>query len=125
MHAHSHIHHTRAHTHTHTHTHTLCSPWDIRECLFPQCVLARIPFPKYATKWIDVRKLFASFYQMKSGNLAKMLEYLGMAFEGRQHCGLHDTRNIKRVLVQIIKDGCVLKYNRFMPEDALSHFAKR
>ena len=109
----------------HTHIHTLCSPWDIRECLFPQCVLARIPFPKYATKWIDVRKLFASFYQMKSGNLAKMLEYLGMAFEGRQHCGLHDTRNIKRVLVQIIKDGCVLKYNRFMPEDALSHFAKR
>lgn len=88
-------------------------------------MLAQVPFPKYATKWIDARKLFASFYQMKSGNLAKMLEYLGMRFEGREHCGLHDTRNIQRVLVQMIKDGCVLKYNRFMPEDALSDFARR
>ena len=99
------------------------SPWDIKECLFPQCVLARVPFPAYATKWIDVRKLFGSFYQTKSGNLSKMLESLGMRFEGREHCGLDDTRNIAKITVQMIRDGCVLKYNRFMPEDALRDFA--
>lgn len=101
------------------------SPWDIRECLFPQCVLAEVPFPQFATKWIDMRKLFASFYQLKSGNLDKMLEYLGMKFEGRQHCGLDDTRNIARIVVQMVKDGCVLKYNRFIPEDALGEFGKK
>ena len=72
-----------------------------------------------------MRKLYASFYQMKSGNLAKMLENLNMKFEGRQHCGLDDTRNISRVVVQMIKDGCILKYNRFMPEDALTDFGVR
>ena len=102
-----------------THTH---SPWDIKECLFPQCVFARVPFPKYATKWIDMRKLFASFYQMRSGNLSRMLESVGLHFEGREHCGLDDARNIARVVEQLIKDGCVLKYNRFIPDDVLSSF---
>lgn len=69
-----------------------------------------------------MRKLFASFYQMRSGNLSKMLESIGLQFQGREHCGLDDARNIARVVEQLIKDGCVLKYNRFMPEDVLSSF---
>ena len=104
-------------THTHTHTH---SPWDIKECLFLQCVFSDIPFPMYAVKWIDIRKLFASFYGIRSGNLSAMLTRLGLQFEGRQHCGLDDTRNIVRVATQMIKDGCVLKYNRFVPNDLLA-----
>lgn len=97
-------------------------PWDIKECLFPQCVLARVPFPSYAIKWIDVRKMFGSFYQIKSGNLATMLGHLGMKFEGREHCGLDDATNIARVAVQMVQDGCVLKYNRFMPTDVVAQF---
>ena len=101
------------------HTH---SPWDIKECLFLQCVFSNIPFPKYAVKWIDTRKLFTSFYGIKSGNLSTMLKRLGLQFEGRQHCGLDDSRNIVRVATQMIKDGCVLKYNRFMPNDVLAGY---
>ena len=48
-----------------------------------------------------------------------MLRTLGLRFEGREHCGLDDTRNIVRVAIQMIKDGCVLKYNRFIPNDVL------
>ena len=103
------------------HTH---SPWDIKECLFLQCVLSKISFPKYAVKWIDIRKLFSSFYQIKSGNLSSMLKRLGLQFEGRQHCGLDDTRNIVRVAVQLIRDGCVLKYNRFIPNDVLAEYGQ-
>ncbi len=51
-----------------------------------------------------------------------MLHHLGLKFEGREHCGLHDTRNITRIIVQLITDGCVLKYNRFMPDDVLKQF---
>lgn len=99
-----------------------CSPWDIKECLFPQCVLASVPFPQYATKWIDVRKMFASFYQMRSGNLSSMLDGLGLTFEGREHSGIDDTRNIARVVTQVIKDGAIVKYNRFIPQDVLQQF---
>lgn len=97
-------------------------PWDIKECLFPQCVLAKVSFPQYATKWIDVRKLFSSFYRIKSGNLSGMLEKLGLVFEGREHSGIDDTKNIARVLIQLIKDGCILKYNRFIPNDVIQQF---
>jgi 3'-5' exoribonuclease 1 len=99
-------------------------PWDIKECLFPQCVLSQVQFPHYATKWIDVRKLFGSFYRTKSGNLSSMLEKIGLKFEGREHCGLHDSLNIARVTERLIRDGCVLKYNRFMPQDLLASFDK-
>lgn len=101
---------------------SLYSPWDIKECLFPQCVLAKITFPPYATKWLDVRKLFSSFYRVPSGNISGMLENLGLRFEGREHSGIDDAKNIARVLVQLIKDGCIVKYNRFIPNDALQRF---
>lgn len=100
----------------------LCSPWDIKECLFPQCVLAKTPFPPYATKWMDVRKMFSSFYRVPSGNISRMLESLGLQFKGREHSGIADANNIARVLMQLIRDGCILKYNRFMPNDALQQF---
>ena len=51
-----------------------------------------------------------------------MLTRLGLRFEGRQHCGLDDTRNIVKVVTQMIKDGCILKYNRFMPNDVLAEY---
>ena len=82
-------------------------------------------FPWYATKWIDVRKLFSSFYRVESGNLVAMLQRLALQFEGRQHSGLHDSRNIVRIITQLIKDGCILKYNRFMPEDVVATFSKK
>lgn len=100
----------------------LHSPWDIKECLFPQCILSQVQFPHYAAKWIDARKLFSSFYRIKSGNLASMLEKIGLKFEGREHCGLHDSENIARVMERLIRDGCVLKYNRFMPQDLVNSF---
>lgn len=99
-----------------------CSPWDVKECLFPQCVFSKFPFPSYATKWIDVRKMFSSFYRVRSGNLPGMLESLGLKFEGREHSGIDDAKNIVRILVQLIKDGCILKYNRFMPSDIVKQF---
>jgi 3'-5' exoribonuclease 1 len=93
--------------------------------LFPQCVLAKTAFPPYATKWVDVRKMFSSFYRVPSGNIPGMLENLELSFEGRQHSGIADARNIARVLVQLIRDGCIIKYNRFIPNDALERFKIR
>ena len=98
----------------------LLSPWDIRNCLFPQCALAGVSFPEYMAKWVDIRKLFSSFYQIQGGNLSHMLSMLGMQFEGREHCGLDDARNIARIAAQLLRDGCGLQYNRFIPPDLIS-----
>lgn len=40
-----------------------------------------------------------------------MLEGFGLAFEGRQHSGLADSRNISRIAIQMLEDGCPLNVN--------------
>lgn len=40
-----------------------------------------------------------------------MLENLGMQYEGRPHCGLDDSRNIARIAIHMLKDGCQLRVN--------------
>ena len=104
---------------------SLYSPWDIRNCLFPQCALAGVTFPNYASKWIDIRKLFSNFYQTHGGNLSYMLTELGMEFEGREHCGLDDAKNIARIMSQLLSDGCVLQYNRFISKDIIDGVFKK
>ena len=94
------------------------SVWDIAHCLYPQCVLSQVTFPLYATKWLDVRKLFASFYRIPKTNIEGMLAHLGKAFVGRQHCGHDDAMNIVTILQQLLEDGCILKYNQFLQPDA-------
>lgn len=43
--------------------------------------------------------------------LSLMLEKLGLEYEGRPHCGLDDSRNIARIALRMLKDGCQLRVN--------------
>ena len=40
-----------------------------------------------------------------------MLNSLGMTFEGREHSGIDDARNIARIVLRMMKDGMVVKEN--------------
>ena len=40
-----------------------------------------------------------------------MLESLGTTFEGQLHSGIDDSRNIARIAIQLIVDGCDLRCN--------------
>ena len=76
-----------------------------------QCQLCSIPIPKYARKWINLRKLYRNFYKVLNGTLEDMVNNLGMKFEGRPHCGMDDARNIARILRKMVQDGCEIKFN--------------
>lgn len=39
---------------------------------------------------------------------------LGMTFEGQLHCGLDDARNIARIAIRLMIDGCELKVNEYL-----------
>jgi inhibitor of KinA sporulation pathway (predicted exonuclease) len=51
---------------------------------------------------VDVRKLFKKVMN-KSGSLSEMLKEIGMEFEGREHCGLDDAKNIARIILYLAK----------------------
>ena len=81
-----------------------------------QCRLCSIPVPKFARKWIDLRKLYRNFYKVAKGTLQNMVTNLGMEFEGRAHSGMDDARNIARILQKMIEDGCEIKFNDYLSD---------
>jgi len=100
-------------------------PFDVGRFLRLSCLHDNISLPAWATRWVNVRKAFANFYKSKTASqpgfkvvgLQKMLERLGLEFEGTPHSGLDDATNIARVTGRIIKDGGVVRVNERLEEN--------
>lgn len=95
----------------HTFTVAADGPWDFQKFLYMQCGHSEIPYPAWAQGWIDVRKMFSNWFGMRRCGIVKMLDCIGLTFEGNQHCGLDDSRNIARIMLQIASDGCRISNN--------------
>ena len=51
-----------------------------------------------------------SFYSVQA-KLTEMLQSMGMSFEGNQHSGIDDSRNIARILIRLLQDGAAMRQN--------------
>lgn len=87
-------------------------PWDIRDFIRKQCEHSIMDRPPYFMRFVDLRRYYVDYYNRERTNLSGMLNALGMRFEGREHSGLDDARNIARIVVQMMKDGCIFVWNR-------------
>ncbi|KAF5922386.1 hypothetical protein HPG69_009426 [Diceros bicornis minor] len=109
--------------------------WDMSKFLNIQCRLSRLKYPPFAKKWINIRKSYGNFYKRamhtekwnvtvrfeekslvprSQTKLTIMLEKLGMDYDGRPHSGLDDSKNIARIAVRMLQDGCELRINEKM-----------
>lgn len=79
--------------------------------MYLQCQSDKLSFPKWARKWINLRKTFSNFYDCKRLSLKLMLDQAGYAFEGSPHSGIDDSLNIARLVVRLLEDGCKLIVN--------------
>ncbi|XP_066924240.1 3'-5' exoribonuclease 1-like [Clytia hemisphaerica] len=86
-------------------------PWDIDRFLKTQCKMSKMEIPHYFQRWVNVRKHFNNFYKIHQVNVEQMLQCLGTEFVGRQHSGIDDSRNIARIMIELIKDGCQVIIN--------------
>ncbi|KAJ7987115.1 hypothetical protein DPEC_G00335410 [Dallia pectoralis] len=95
--------------------------WDMSKFMNTQCRISRLRYPQFARKWINVKKLYGNFYRVPrtQTKLSSMLEKLGLKYEGRPHSGLDDSRNIARVALRMLQDGCQLRVNERMHEGQL------
>ncbi|KAJ8260908.1 hypothetical protein COCON_G00166310 [Conger conger] len=87
--------------------------WDMSKFLNIQCRVSGIRYPQFAKKWINIRKSYGNFYKVPRTHtkLSSMLEKLGLQYDGRPHCGLDDSRNIARIALRMLQDGCLLRVN--------------
>ena len=123
-----------------------------------QCLISALPFPKWARKWVNIRKAFSNFYGFPRLKLSMMLDSVGMVFEGNEHSGssrcnrlllfvcsctttilrsvlsriwssliydyqqyvnilftsnvgIDDARNIARIVIRMLEDGCDIQKN--------------
>ena len=101
------------------------SPYDVYKFLLPACLQHDVPFPKWGKSWINLRKIFSAFYKTERMNIAGMLQHLGLDFDGRLHCGLDDAKNIAKILLVLLKDGCEPSLNEGLDRDSHSLIKKQ
>ncbi|XP_057710747.1 3'-5' exoribonuclease 1 [Corythoichthys intestinalis] len=90
--------------------------WDMSKFLNIQCRISQIRYPQFARRWINIRKSYGNFYKVPRTQikLSTMLDKLGLQYEGRPHSGLDDSRNIARVALRMLRDGCRLRVNEHL-----------
>ncbi|XP_058705801.1 ERI1 exoribonuclease 2 [Poecile atricapillus] len=86
--------------------------WDLGVCLHYECKRKQLRKPDILNSWIDLKATYRAFYNRKPKGLNGALQDLGIAFEGREHSGLDDSRNTARLAWRLICDGCVLKITK-------------
>ncbi|XP_009950789.1 PREDICTED: ERI1 exoribonuclease 2, partial [Leptosomus discolor] len=86
--------------------------WDLGVCLQYECKRKQLRKPDILNSWIDLKATYRAFYNRKSKGLNGALQDLGMAFAGREHSGLDDSRNTARLAWRLICDGCVLRVTK-------------
>ncbi|AYV83834.1 MAG: exonuclease [Hyperionvirus sp.] len=64
-----------------------------------------IDIPNVYKSYINLKDIFKSLYNVKPGGMVSMLNYLHIDLTGRHHCGLHDCRNIGKILQKVYIDG--------------------
>uniref|UniRef100_A0A7S1FAB9 Exonuclease domain-containing protein n=1 Tax=Noctiluca scintillans TaxID=2966 RepID=A0A7S1FAB9_NOCSC len=79
-------------------------PWDIRKFLRPEAGRKRLHLEHCWNRWVDVRRTFETRRGLRCG-VVPMLQHMGLAFEGREHSGLDDARNIARILIVLLESG--------------------
>ncbi|CAL8115300.1 unnamed protein product [Orchesella dallaii] len=82
--------------------------YDMGHFLYKQCIISQVPYPAYATRWVNIRTIFtrAYRYRIRWVNLKAVLDLFDIPFKGRAHNGLDDSANICTILQLLLKYGC-------------------
>ncbi|NXF97575.1 ERI2 exoribonuclease, partial [Eubucco bourcierii] len=95
--------------------------WDLGVCLQYECKRKQLRKPDIFNSWIDLKATYRAFYNRKPKGLSGALQDLGIAFAGREHSGLDDSRNTARLAWRLICDGCVLKVTKSLDKAHLKN----
>ncbi|XP_055643745.1 ERI1 exoribonuclease 2 [Toxorhynchites rutilus septentrionalis] len=79
--------------------------WDLSTYLKDECSRKGIQRQNYFNRWIDIRRIYGECYNRRSGNFIQSLNQLGIAFQGKQHSGIDDARNLSEMIARMARDG--------------------
>ncbi|KAI5436845.1 hypothetical protein KIW84_023101 [Lathyrus oleraceus] len=78
---------------------------DCRVMLESECRFKKIRKPPYFNCWINLRIPFSEVFGDVKCNLKEAVEIVGLAWQGRPHCGLDDAKSTARLLALLMHRG--------------------
>lgn len=83
-----------------------CGMWDLNTIFPKNLKMFNATKVSYIySKVINIKDEYKKFYEEKPGNLVKMVEKVGVEFEGRLHSGIADTKAIAKIFLKLIENG--------------------
>ena len=80
-----------------------CGDWDLKTMLPGQCEYLKVDVPTYFKKWVNIKKAFSKITGSKAVSMVHMLRILGLTLDGRHHSGIDDSKNIAKILKELLK----------------------
>jgi len=78
-------------------------PWDLNSFLQMNCSLYHIDLPSMYTYYLDIRKHFTHQLRIKTKTLRWMLHHVGLKWDGQEHSGIDDAKNISKLLIYFLE----------------------
>jgi inhibitor of KinA sporulation pathway (predicted exonuclease) len=92
---------------------------DIRHFLNLGLLINNLPFPHELRCFADIKVLFRKWHN-GSSKFLDMMDFYGLKFEGRHHCGLDDAKNIARLVMKMCsRRNKIVPTNKMVP----AHFS--
>ena len=80
-----------------------CGDWDLQRMLPGETRRKHLQYPAVLKGWCNIKQPFAELMGHKGRGMADMLRALHLKLIGRHHSGIDDTRNIGRILVELVQ----------------------
>lgn len=82
-----------------------CGAWDLKTMLPNEIYNKNLKIHKYYNRFMNVKDEFNYFYKKNAKGMIDMLNFLKIKLTGKHHSGIDDTRNITKILLEMIKKG--------------------
>jgi inhibitor of KinA sporulation pathway (predicted exonuclease) len=86
-----------------------CGDWDLKTQLPRELKNKDLKCSSVYKQYINIKAEFGYFYKIKVSGMTGMLNHLKLTLDGKHHSGIDDTRNIAKILLELINEG----HNKF------------
>lgn len=85
-----------------------CGFWDLKTCLANECGYKKIVVNDYLKQFVNIKLFYQSVLNKRVNSMEEMLQDLGITLEGKHHSGIDDSKNIAKILLNLLNKGGVL-----------------
>jgi len=86
-----------------------CGDWDLNTMIVKQCAVSGEHVPERFRHWLNIKELFRHVIMKSARGMKDMLQELRLPLEGHHHSGLDDSRNIAKILIELLRRGAVIE----------------